>query len=288
MSSRAAAARFSSRRSTRRVPGIGTIQGLWASSQASATWAGVALLRAAILPSSSTRAWLAVRASGVNRGMVLRMSELSNEVASLIVPVRNPLPSGLKGTKPIPSSSRVGTICSSGSRHHSEYSLCRAVTGWTALARRIVCEPASDRPKCLTFPAPIRSLTAPATSSMATSGSTRCWYSRSMVSTPRRWSEPSTAWRMCSGWLERPTWRPWGSKRNPNLVAMTTSRRKGARASPTSSSFRNGPYTSAVSKKVTPRSAAARITAIPCWRSTAGPRPELMPMQPSPIAETSR
>jgi hypothetical protein len=35
----AAAARFSSRRSIRRVPGIGTIQGFWASSQASATWA---------------------------------------------------------------------------------------------------------------------------------------------------------------------------------------------------------------------------------------------------------
>src|SRR5829696_1518901 len=109
-----------------------------------------------------------------------------------------------------------------------------------------------------------------------------------MVSIPSRWSEPSTAWRMCSGWLERPTCRPSASKRNPNLVAMTTWSRKGARASPTTSSFTNGPYTSAVSKNVTPRSTAARITAMPCWRSTAGPRPELMPMQPSPIAETSR
>src|SRR5512132_3054348 len=93
---------------------------------------------------------------------------------------------------------------------------------------------------------------------------------------------------MCSGRLERPTCRPSASNRNPNLVAMTTWSRKGARASPTSSSFTNGPYTSAVSKKVTPRSTAARITAMPCCRSTAGPRPELMPMQPSPIAETSR
>jgi hypothetical protein len=218
----AAAARFSSRRSTRRVPGIGTIQGFWASSQASATWAGVVFIGAAILPSRSTNTWLALRASGVKRGMVLRMSELSNDVASLILPVRNPLPSGLKGTKPIPSSSSVGTISTSGSRHHSEYSLCRAMTGWTAWARRIVCGPASDRPKCCTFPAPIRSVTAPATSSIATSGSTRCRYSRSMASTPRRWSEPSTAWRMGSGWLERPTCRPSVSKRNPNLVAMTT------------------------------------------------------------------
>src|SRR5215218_3532937 len=109
-----------------------------------------------------------------------------------------------------------------------------------------------------------------------------------MASISRRWSEPSTACRMCSGRLERPTCRPSWSKRNPNLVAMTTSLRKGARASPTSSSFTSGPYTSAVSKNVTPCSTAARITAMTCCRSAAGPRPELMPMQPSPIAETSR
>ena len=34
--------------------------------------------------------------------------------------------------------------------------------------------PASERPKCLTLPSRIRSFTAPATSSMGTSGSTRC------------------------------------------------------------------------------------------------------------------
>ena len=62
------------------------------------------------------------------------------------------MPSGLKGTKPIPSSSSVGMISASGSRHHSEYSLCRAVTGWTACARRMICTPASERPKCLTLP----------------------------------------------------------------------------------------------------------------------------------------
>ena len=49
-----------------------------------------------------------------------------------IFPVRKPLPSGLKGTKPMPSSSRVGMISVSGSRQKSEYSLCRAVTRWTA------------------------------------------------------------------------------------------------------------------------------------------------------------
>ena len=41
-------------------------------------------------------------------------------------PVRKPLPRGLNGTSPIPSSSSVGSNSSSGRLHHSEYSL------WTA------------------------------------------------------------------------------------------------------------------------------------------------------------
>ena len=166
---------FSSSRCSFVVPGIGTIHGFCASSQASAICAGVAPFRSATRPSRSTNAWFALRASGVKRGTVLRKSVLSNVVFSSILPVRKPLPSGLNGTKPMPSSSSVGRISSSGSRHHSEYSLCRAVTGWTAWARRIVCAPASERPKCLTLPASIRSLTAPATSSIGTFGSTRCW-----------------------------------------------------------------------------------------------------------------
>ena len=40
-----------------------------------------------------------------------------------IVPVRKPLPRGLKGTSPIPSSRRTGRISASGSRQNSEYSL---------------------------------------------------------------------------------------------------------------------------------------------------------------------
>src|SRR5438034_8235728 len=69
---------------------------------------------------------------------MLRKSELTNVVFSSIVPVRKPLPRGLNGTNPMPSSSRVGSSSSSGRLHHSEYSLCTAVTGWTAWARRIV------------------------------------------------------------------------------------------------------------------------------------------------------
>ena len=53
--------------------------------------------------------------------------------------------------------------------------LCNAVTGCTACARRIVCAPASESPKCFTFPCRIRSFTVPATSSIGTVGSTRCW-----------------------------------------------------------------------------------------------------------------
>jgi hypothetical protein len=41
------------------------------------------------------------------------------------VPVRKPLPSGLNGTKPMPSSSRVGRSPPL-ARVHSEYSLCSA------------------------------------------------------------------------------------------------------------------------------------------------------------------
>src|SRR5713101_7707244 len=70
---------------------------------------------------------------------MLRKSELSNVVSSLIFPVRKPLPKGLKGTNPIPSSSRVGNTSVSGSLHHSEYSLWSAVTGRMACARRMVC-----------------------------------------------------------------------------------------------------------------------------------------------------
>ncbi len=40
---------------------------------------------------------------------MLRKSEPSKVVFSSILPVRKPLPNGLYGTKPIPSSSRVGT-----------------------------------------------------------------------------------------------------------------------------------------------------------------------------------
>src|SRR4249919_3984263 len=93
---------------------------------------------------------------------------------------------------------------------------------------------------------------------------------------------------MCSGRLSTPRDRPvFGSSLNPNFVAITTCWRNGAKPSPTSSSFVNGPYTSAVSKNVTPRSTAARRSEIISCLSFGGPYPKLIPMQPSPIADTS-
>src|SRR2546428_4871491 len=95
---------------------------------------------------------------------MLRKSELSKVVSSSIFPVRKPLPRGLNGTNPIPSSSSEGSTSASGLLPHSEYSLWTAVTRWPLRARRMLCTPASERPKCLTLPSRIRSFTAPPTS----------------------------------------------------------------------------------------------------------------------------
>ena len=116
-----------------------------------------------------------MRASGVKRGTMVRKSVLSNVVFASIFPVRKPFPSGLKGTKPIPSSSSVGSTSVFGlpppervlalDRRH-RLDRVRAADRLRA---------ASERPKCLTLPSRIRSFTVPATSSIGTSGSTRCW-----------------------------------------------------------------------------------------------------------------
>ena len=71
---------------------------------------------------------------------------------SLKRPDRKPRPSGEYGTRPIPSSRRVGRTSSSTSRVHSEYSVCTAVIGCTACARRIVSGAASLSPMWRTLP----------------------------------------------------------------------------------------------------------------------------------------
>jgi hypothetical protein len=72
---------------------------------------------------------LALRASGEKLGTWLRKSVGVEGGVSSILPVRKPAPSGLKGTKPMPSSSNTGSSSASGPRQNSEYSLCTAVTG---------------------------------------------------------------------------------------------------------------------------------------------------------------
>ena len=103
-----AAPMFSSRRCSLVVPGIGTIHGFCASSQASAICAGVAFLCRRDRAEHDRRApgW-PCDASGEKRGTMLRKSVLvEGACSSSIVPVRKPLPSGLNGTKPMPSSSQ--------------------------------------------------------------------------------------------------------------------------------------------------------------------------------------
>ena len=75
---------------------------------------------------------------------------------------------------------------------------------------------------------------------------------------------------MCPGRLSTLV-RLASSKAKPNVVAMTTWSRTGAKAPPTSSSLRYGPYASAVSKNVTPDSTAGRSSSIEVSRSAAGP-----------------
>lgn len=86
-----------------------------------------------------------------------------------------------------------------------------------------------------------------------------------MWSTRRLRRLASTTSRMWTGRLSKPK-----SRVKPNLVAITTSSRNPATARPTTLSFSPHPYSSAVSKKVTPRSWARRIAAMP---SVSSPGP---------------
>ena len=87
---------------------------------------------------SSTSARLCSSASPENRGICARRSLSAKVVEVSTVPVRKPLPRGLKGTKPMPSSAHAASTPCSGRRHHRLYSLWIAVTGCTAWARRMV------------------------------------------------------------------------------------------------------------------------------------------------------
>ena len=66
---------------------------------------------------------LAVGATAAQVEFARNWRDTPKVVFSSIFPVRKPLPSGLKGTNPIPNSSHAGSTSCSCSRHHSEYSL---------------------------------------------------------------------------------------------------------------------------------------------------------------------
>jgi adenine specific DNA methylase Mod len=88
------------------------------------------------------------------------------------------------------------------------------------------------------------------------------------------------------GLLSMPARFPF-SNLKPNFVPMMTLSRIPLNARPSSSSFLKGPYISAVSKKLHPSSMARCMVSMDSL-SSAGPYDWLMPMQPSPMAGTSK
>src|SRR4051812_40879845 len=102
------APRFSSKCASLRVPGIGTILGLFASNHAKAICDGVAPFLAAYILSHSIIGIFNGKNSFEKRGNPARKSYFSsNFVFVSILPVKKPAPIGDQGTKPMPNSSHV-------------------------------------------------------------------------------------------------------------------------------------------------------------------------------------
>ncbi len=162
--------RFSSRRSRWRVRVRGD-PGRCASNQASAIGRGSRPCGPRSLEQVDHRAVGLPDVGGEARDVVTDVG-LVELVLSPMLPVRKPLPSGLYGTKPMASSASVDSTPVSGlsgSRHHSEYSLCRR----SPVARRGAADVLRRRlrhPECLTLPPSMSSFTVPAMSSTGTFG----------------------------------------------------------------------------------------------------------------------
>src|SRR5450756_128541 len=119
-----------------------------------------------------------------------------------------------------------------------------------------------------------------------TSGGGQCSWTRSSRSTPRFSRERSVHPRNASRWYAALT---CGWARRPIFVAtvIPASGPRWASSRPTRRSLRPSPYTSAVSRKVTPEStAASRIAIAPS--SVMSPQSEPSCQQPSPITLTGR
>lgn len=250
LSSMPAAATFSSRCSSRDVPGIGATTGERCSNHASATWLTVA----PVSPATASSAARSRRGSG-NHGM-----------------------------KAIPSRVQYSSTssCSVSAR------LYRFCTLTTSISRRACSSCAtltSDRPTCRTLPSCCSRRSAPSWSASGTAGSMRCSCSRSSRSTRSRRRLSSAAWRRYSG---RPsgTHSDGDGRAWPILVATSTPS-YGCSASASSSSFAPMPYASAVSMSSTPSSTARRATRIGYSRSRAGRKP-VSRIAPSPSRRTVR
>ena len=220
------------------VPGIGTIHGFCASSQASAIWAGVALL-----PLGDARQQVDQRLVGLARLRREARHDAAEVVArrssvfSLIAPVRKPLPSGLNGTKPMPSSSSVGRIsCLGLAPPQRVFALQRG--------DRLDGVRAADRLRAGLGQAEVLDL-ARLDQVLDRAGDVFDRHIRidavlvEQVDDvgPQALERPSTARWMCSGRLFEVCCLPSSPNVKPNLVAITTWSRTGASASPTSSSL---------------------------------------------------
>jgi hypothetical protein len=160
-----------------RVPGIATINGLWAISHARAIWQGVAFFFCVNRFSrSATVYWLPC--FQVNSGRRWPEGPSSGQAWC-----SHSFPSEITHSNRAPSDEPDSEILTSLKyailfhiSFHERVSVWTAATGCTACGRRIVFAFASERPKCKTFPSLMTSLIAPATSSIDTFGSTRCWW----------------------------------------------------------------------------------------------------------------
>ena len=123
---------------------------------------------------------------------------------------------------------------------------------------------ASDRPRYRTLPWRTSSAIAPTVSSIGDRRDRRDADSRDRSRrSPSRLSEASHARADVLGpAVDARDSSPSGLRTLPNFVAMTTPSRRSLMARPTSCSFVNGPYMSAVSRNVIPRSIARWIVAI--------------------------
>ena len=122
------------------MPGIGTTGTPSAAcarcdTHASATCAGVTPSRSATAHGTARSPAFASQRLALEARQLPRKSFVA-ELGSWSAPVRNPRPSGENGTSATPQSRSAASTVVSGSRVHNEYSLCTAVIGWTAWARR--------------------------------------------------------------------------------------------------------------------------------------------------------